>query len=114
MTKAEALQRLKAHPIVVGARLDGHILWACADSGNVIVILSREEWERRVDEHHAGGRQMLPEKRERHRNPTTGDRCDGIGCKHVRINGLGKLTDLVRVLETLNHMQKALRQQECD
>jgi hypothetical protein len=103
VTKTELQQAIRAHPVVVGQRMDGYVLWACRDSGNVTAMLSDEAYTQKHDEWEdlADPSSPEPERRTVFRHPVWNPRCDGITCHHVPLTEIDRVTELERVLEVL-------------
>jgi hypothetical protein len=91
MKKAQLQEAIDSHSMVVGAALDGKIIWVCLDSGNVLLSQTGEPTET-------------------WKNPEKSKLCSGaLGCGHVLLAKAKRVKDMERVLQTLNHRKETVR-----
>jgi hypothetical protein len=91
MKKDTLRELLDSHSLIVGAALDGKIIWVCLDSGNFLLT------------QHGGG------PVESWKNPTRGSLCNSLSCKHILLGKIKRVKDMEHALQTLNHRKEQIR-----
>ena len=101
-------RRVKVHPVVIGARLDGFALWVCCDSGAVLIQITDAEFEKRQTQWEEGDREEAPKRwvKRTHPDKYWAARCNGLTCTHELIMDVKKKDALHLLIQTLDAMQK--------
>lgn len=106
MSRADLERSIRNHPVVIGARLDGHKISACEESGNVIIQYDRVFYEKLREDWENGELEEKPSRWKKLLHPSQASVCDGLTCTHRPILKLKRIRDLERVKETLEAHRK--------